>query len=130
MRWIKFITRRHTQRLNNCLTKFSAEEPGCAYIASFDNGVTYKRISWLSFDRRKSSYNDKNQIFNIASITKQFTAFSILLLEQEGKLSLDDSIIKVCSFHRDICWTCNVATSNSPHWWTSWLSGISWSREY
>jgi len=33
-------------------------------------------------------------IFNIASVSKQFTAFSILLLEQEGKLSQDDSILK------------------------------------
>ncbi|OAB42144.1 hypothetical protein PGLA_13860 [Paenibacillus glacialis] len=33
-------------------------------------------------------------IFNIASVSKQFTAFAILLLEKEGKLSLDDSILK------------------------------------
>ncbi|PHE54105.1 peptidase M15 [Bacillus toyonensis] len=33
-------------------------------------------------------------VFNIASVSKQFTAFSILLLEQEGKLNLDDSIVK------------------------------------
>ncbi|QDE95880.1 hypothetical protein BHS05_08330 [Myxococcus xanthus] len=30
--------------------------------------------------------------FHTASISKQFTAFSIRLLEQEGKLSLDDDI--------------------------------------
>lgn len=33
-------------------------------------------------------------IFHVASIAKQFTAFSILLLEKEGKLSLDDDIKK------------------------------------
>ncbi|MFZ1290905.1 MAG: serine hydrolase domain-containing protein [Melioribacteraceae bacterium] len=33
--------------------------------------------------------------FRLASITKQFTAFSILLLEKEGKLSLTDSLTKV-----------------------------------
>lgn len=31
---------------------------------------------------------------NIGSVSKQFTAFSILLLEQQGKLSLDDDIRK------------------------------------
>lgn len=31
-------------------------------------------------------------IFNIGSISKQFTAFAVLLLAQEGKLSLDDSV--------------------------------------
>lgn len=33
-------------------------------------------------------------VFHIASISKQFTLFSILLLEQENKLSLDDDIRK------------------------------------
>jgi CubicO group peptidase (beta-lactamase class C family) len=33
-------------------------------------------------------------IFHIASISKQFTTFSILLLEADGKLSLDDDIRK------------------------------------
>ena len=33
-------------------------------------------------------------IFHIASVSKQFTVFSILLLEKEGKLSLDDNIRK------------------------------------
>ncbi|WP_411757093.1 serine hydrolase [Xenorhabdus nematophila] len=30
----------------------------------------------------------------MASVSKQFTAFAILLLENDGVLSLDDSIIK------------------------------------
>jgi CubicO group peptidase (beta-lactamase class C family) len=33
-------------------------------------------------------------VFHIASTSKQFTAFSILLLAQEGKLSLDDDVRK------------------------------------
>ncbi len=33
-------------------------------------------------------------VFHIASISKQFTTFSILLLEEEGKLSLDDEVGK------------------------------------
>ncbi|MBU1627356.1 serine hydrolase, partial [bacterium] len=33
-------------------------------------------------------------IFDIASVSKQFTAFAILLLEKEGKLSLDDNVKK------------------------------------
>ena len=28
--------------IEQLFNKVSAEEPGCAYIASFDNGVTYK----------------------------------------------------------------------------------------
>jgi CubicO group peptidase (beta-lactamase class C family) len=33
-------------------------------------------------------------VFHVASISKQFTAAAILLLEQEGKLSLDDDVHK------------------------------------
>jgi len=36
-------------------------------------------------------------IFHIASVSKQFTAFSVLLLAREGKLSLDDDIRKYIS---------------------------------
>jgi CubicO group peptidase (beta-lactamase class C family) len=33
-------------------------------------------------------------VFNIASVSKQFTAMSIALLARQGKLSLDDDIRK------------------------------------
>ena len=34
-------------------------------------------------------------VYEIGSVTKQFTAASILLLQEEGKLSLDDDVTKV-----------------------------------
>lgn len=37
---------------------------------------------------------DENTVFEIGSVSKQFAAASILLLVQDGKLSLDDNIIK------------------------------------
>lgn len=38
--------------------------------------------------------NQTSTIFNIASVSKQFTAMGILLLERDGKLSVDDKISK------------------------------------
>lgn len=38
--------------------------------------------------------NDPDSVFHVASVSKQFTVFFILLLEEEGKLSLDDDIQK------------------------------------
>jgi len=38
--------------------------------------------------------NNTATLFNIASVSKQFTSFGILLLESEGKLSIDDDIHK------------------------------------
>jgi CubicO group peptidase (beta-lactamase class C family) len=33
-------------------------------------------------------------VFHVASVSKQFTAMAIVLLEQDGKLSLDDDVHK------------------------------------
>ncbi|MEK4741960.1 MULTISPECIES: serine hydrolase domain-containing protein [unclassified Bacillus (in: firmicutes)] len=82
----------HTS-IKQLLKKFSSKAPGFAYIASFDSGITYKGAVGLASIEGNLPINTKI-IFNIASVSKQFTAFSILLLEQEGKLSLDDSIVK------------------------------------
>jgi CubicO group peptidase (beta-lactamase class C family) len=38
--------------------------------------------------------NQPSTIFNLASVSKQFTAMGILLLEKQGKLSVDDKISK------------------------------------
>ncbi|XMA23865.1 beta-lactamase family protein (plasmid) [Bacillus bombysepticus] len=77
--------------------KFLPRAPGFAYIASFDSGVTYKGAVGLASIEGNLPITTKS-IFNIASVSKQFTAFSILLLEQEGRLSLDDSIVKFVPF--------------------------------
>ncbi|MGG1664351.1 serine hydrolase domain-containing protein [Brevibacillus sp. NRS-1366] len=79
--------------LNDLFNRFSPNEPGCAYIASFDDGVTYKGAVGLDSIEENLPITTKT-IFNLASVSKQFTAFAILLLEQEGKLNLDDSILK------------------------------------
>ena len=45
-------------------------------------------------DREQKIKNSPKTIFDIGSITKQFTAAAILKLEQQGKLSTDDKITK------------------------------------
>ncbi|WP_242311524.1 serine hydrolase [Bacillus cereus group sp. BfR-BA-01331] len=84
--------RTHTS-IKQLFNKFPPKAPGFAYIASFDSGVTYKGAVGLASIEKNLPITTKN-VFNIASVSKQFTAFSILLLEQEGKLNLDDSIVK------------------------------------
>ena len=37
---------------------------------------------------------DSSSVFSLASVSKQFTVFAVLLLEQQGELSLDDDIRK------------------------------------
>ncbi|MGG4495505.1 serine hydrolase domain-containing protein [Brevibacillus reuszeri] len=81
------------EAIKQLFNKVSPNEPGFAYIASFDDGVTYKGAVGLDSIEANLPITTKT-IFNLASISKQFTAFAILLLEQEGKLNLDDSIVK------------------------------------
>ncbi|ANC11410.1 MULTISPECIES: serine hydrolase domain-containing protein [Bacillus cereus group] len=83
--------------IKQLLKKFSPKAPGFAYIASFDSGVTYKGTVGLASIEENLPTTTKS-VFNIASVSKQFTAFSILLLEQEGRLGLDDSIVKFVPF--------------------------------
>lgn len=67
------------------------ETPGAAVAVVKNGAVVYKKgygMSNLEYDIPIVP----STIFHIASVSKQFTVFSILLLESEGKLSLDDDI--------------------------------------
>ena len=69
------------------------DSPGCALAVIKDGQVLYKRgygIANLDYDIPISS----RTVFNIASISKQFTAISVALLARQGKLSLDDDLRK------------------------------------
>jgi len=67
--------------------------PGCSVGAVRDARLVYKRafgMANLDFDIP----NTTSTLFNLASSSKPFTAASIALLAQQGKLSLDDDIRK------------------------------------
>lgn len=67
--------------------------PGAAVAVVKDGAIIYKKgygLANLEYDIPIVP----SSIFHIASVSKQFTVFSILLLEQQGKLSLDDDIRK------------------------------------
>ncbi len=67
--------------------------PGAAVAVIQNGSIIYKKaygMANLEYDIPVTT----STIFHIASVSKQFTVFSILLLEDEGKLSLDDDIRK------------------------------------
>lgn len=69
------------------------DTPGAAIAVVQDGNIIYKKgygIANLEYDIPISP----RSIFHIASVSKQFTVFSILLLEKQGKLSLEDDIRK------------------------------------
>ncbi len=65
--------------------------PGCAVAIVQDGEIIFKKGYGLANLEQKTPIGPQT-VFSIASMSKQFTAACILLLAQEGKLSLDDEI--------------------------------------
>lgn len=65
--------------------------PGMAFAVIKDGKVIYKKTVGLANLENRTPVTDSTA-FNIASVSKQFTAFLALLAEREGRLSLDDDI--------------------------------------
>ncbi|MCA0457349.1 MAG: beta-lactamase family protein [Chloroflexi bacterium] len=67
--------------------------PGCSLAVMQDGEMIYSRgYGMANFDYDLAIR--PNSVFHIASISKQFAAFAIALLDQAGKLSVDDDIRK------------------------------------
>ena len=67
--------------------------PGCAVAVYEGDAITFRGVygmANLDHDVRLTPAS----VFHVASVSKQFTATAILLLAQDGKLSLDDDIRK------------------------------------
>lgn len=69
------------------------DSPGAAAAIIKDNMVIYRK----GFGSAQLEYNipiTPSTIFHVASVSKQFTAMAISMLEAEGKLSINDDIRK------------------------------------
>jgi len=65
--------------------------PGAAIAVIKDGSVVFKKGYGVQ-DLDSKTLITPSTNFNICSITKQFTAYAILQLQREGKLSLDDKL--------------------------------------
>ncbi len=83
-----------TDALDMLVAKYESQSgPGVEVLVVRDGQELYRRCAGMSNVEYGVPIN-KNSIFHIASVSKQFTAFAACLLEQEGKLSLDDDVRK------------------------------------
>jgi CubicO group peptidase (beta-lactamase class C family) len=71
----------------------STLSPGCALSVIRDGTIIYKRGYGMA-DLDHDIPITPETVFHVASISKQFTAAAIILLAQEGKISLDDDVHK------------------------------------
>ncbi|MBM4220210.1 MAG: beta-lactamase family protein [Gammaproteobacteria bacterium] len=68
-------------------------EPGCT-VGVAEGGKLTRALAFGLSDLERGKPLDAHSVFNLASVSKQFTAFAILLLEQDGKLKVDDPVVK------------------------------------
>lgn len=75
------------------LKEFKSNEPGGSVIVVKNGTIIYKKGAGMA-DMELNVTVTADMIFRIGSITKQFTAVSILQLADQGKLSLSDPLTK------------------------------------
>jgi len=83
-----------TTRVDKLFEKWNrTDSPGCALSVMKDGRVIYKHgYGMANLDHNVTI--TPSTVFHVASMSKQFAAASIVLLAQQGKLSLDDDIRK------------------------------------
>ena len=81
-------------QIDEIFKEWNTEGSPGASVAVVQNGdIVFKKGYGLA-NLEYNIANGPNTVFHIASVSKQFTVFAILLLEADGKLSLDDDIRK------------------------------------
>jgi CubicO group peptidase (beta-lactamase class C family) len=99
--WISTVARAQTPaepaanlaaRVDKIFEKWNrTDSPGCALSVMKDARIIYKHgYGMANLDHNVSI--TPSTVFHVASMSKQFTAAAILLLAEQGKLSLDDDV--------------------------------------
>jgi len=73
--------------------KYPSDAPGGAFLISKNGKILYKKAFGMANLELNIPLNPEF-VFEIGSMTKQFTAISILMLSEQGLLNLDDEITK------------------------------------
>lgn len=84
----------NARKVDELFSQYSTQDsPGAAVVIVKDGEVILDR----AYGSANLEYNipiTPSTVFHVGSVSKQFTGFAILILEDEGKLSLDDDIRK------------------------------------
>lgn len=82
----------NTDSLDSILACYAQpDKPGLGIILSQSGKTVYQAAVGMADITTKTPLN-VDQLFEIGSVTKQFTAAAILLLQQQGKLSVNDRL--------------------------------------
>ncbi|PZR26334.1 MAG: serine hydrolase [Citrobacter freundii] len=80
-------------KIEKIFAQYTAKEPGCQLSISYKGKLIFSK-AWGMANLETGTPLTMNSVIEAGSVSKQFTAAAILLLEQQGKLSLEDDIRK------------------------------------
>lgn len=81
------------KQIDALFSKYNSQTPGVAVAIVKDDKIIFKK----GYGTANLEYNipiTSKTVFSIGSVSKQFTAFSLYLLEKQGKISLEDDVRK------------------------------------
>lgn len=73
------------------ISQYSENEPGAEVLVLKGDSVIFQKGYGIS-NMETGTPIDENTFFNIASVSKQFSGVALMMLSEEGKLSLDDNV--------------------------------------
>lgn len=93
-------------------TAVKADGPGCSAAVGVEGKVTWTGVAGLA-DINNGAKITAETVFDIASVSKQFTATAVLLLAAAGKLTMDDSLAQYLPEMPP--WSANVTLGQLMH---------------
>lgn len=75
------------------MSQYKPENPGCQLSIARNGQIIFSK-AWGMADLEHNSPLTTQSVLEAGSVSKQFTAASILLLHQQGKLSIDENVRK------------------------------------
>jgi CubicO group peptidase (beta-lactamase class C family) len=80
-------------KIEQVFSRYKSDMPGCQFAISRNSQTIFSK-AWGMADLEHNAPLTTQSLIEIGSVSKQFTAACILLLEQQGKLSQDDDVRK------------------------------------
>lgn len=85
------LSEEERQGITELCASWDTDAPGISVAIARGGEIVYRR----GFGLAQMEYGipiDPGTVFHVASVSKQFTAFALVLLEQDGVLSMDDDV--------------------------------------
>jgi CubicO group peptidase (beta-lactamase class C family) len=81
------------RKIDSLFASYNEKTPGVAVAIVKDGKIVFKKGYGMA-DLDHDIPITPQTVFNLASVSKQFTAFAVYLLENEGKISFEDDVRK------------------------------------